>query len=91
MKKLLIGILATGILFGAVGNSIAALKYDYARGKLVSIDYTKGEVVILEDSCQCKMTYIGGNIDGGLTEGIRVLVIYKPGTNQATRVKTTKK
>lgn len=91
MNKLLIGILVTGILLGSAGQSLALLKVDYARGKLVSIDYRKSEVIIREDSCNCEMIFVGGNIDAGLTEGTRVVIFYKPSTNQATRVKTTSK
>ena len=91
MRKLSIGILAIGILFSIVSNSLAGLSKEYVCGKVVSVNYQNNEVVILEESSRSEMKFVAKTIDSGVAEGVRVLVVYKPGTNQATMVKPTKR
>lgn len=91
MRRLLTGILAFGILFGAASSSFAGLTKEHTRGKVISVDFTKHEVVILDDYSRTEGKYTAKTIDPGVAVGVRVLVVYKPGTNQATLVKPTKK
>ena len=91
MKKILTGIFVIGILVSAAGNSFAGLTKEYVRGKVISINNQTGEIVVMEDSSKNEMKFIAKRIEPGVEAGIRVLVLYKPGTNQATLVKPTKK
>jgi len=91
MQKFLTGVLAIGLLVGAVSNSFAGLTKEHTRGKVISVDFTKHEVVILDDYSKTEVKYSAKTIDPGVAVGVRVLVVYKPGTNQATMVKPTKK
>ena len=91
MKKLLTGILGIVILLSATSNSFAGLTKEHTRGKVISVDFTKHEVVILDDYSKTEVKYSAKTIDPGVAIGVRVMVVYKPGTNQATLVKPTKR
>ncbi len=58
MKKLLTEIFGIVILLSAVSNSFAGLSKEYVRGKVVSVNYQKSEVVILEESSKSEMKFI---------------------------------
>ncbi|MCB9772210.1 MAG: hypothetical protein H6754_06630 [Candidatus Omnitrophica bacterium] len=93
MKKTAIFILALAFVVGLTSPSFAALRKDrdVFRGKLVSVDRSKNEVVVKDHAGKETRFTVRGAIDTNLVTGGDVVVIYQLGTNVATLVKSPRK